>query len=113
MDEFRRLKVMYSTASHRELAEFQVFAKAVAARREDGRGSEDRGEDNEEDTGDDRRRGRHRQQAAARRMDGMGQPGRAPPAPESARSEGPRRNIRCEQSRASRAREGFPGVPPS
>ena len=110
MDEFRRLNIMYSTASHRELAEFQVFAKAVAARREDGCGSEDRGEDNEEDTGDDRRRGRHRQQAAARRMDGMDQPGRARPAPESARSEGPRRNIRCEQSRASPAREGFPGV---
>ena len=31
----------------------------MAAHREDGRGSEDRGEDNSEDTGDDRRRGRH------------------------------------------------------
>ena len=59
MDEFRRLKAAHPSASSRELAEFQVFAKAVAAHREDGRGSEDRGEDNSEDTGDDRRRGRH------------------------------------------------------
>ena len=59
MDEFRRLKAMYPTASTRELAEFQVFAKAVAARLEGGRGSENRGDDNREDTGDDRRRGRH------------------------------------------------------
>ena len=72
MDEFHRLKVMYPTASPRELAEFQVFAKAVAARREDGRGSEDRGEDNCEDTGDDRRRGRHSQQE-------LQGPPRAPP----------------------------------
>ena len=72
IDEFRRLKVMYPTAFPRELAEFQVFAKAVAARPEDGRGSEDRGEDNREDTGDDRRRGRHSQQ----RLQG---PPRAPP----------------------------------
>ena len=72
MEEFRRLKIMYPTASPRELAEFQVFAKAVAARREDGRGSEDRGEDNREDTGDDRRRGRHSQQ-------GLQGPPRAPP----------------------------------
>ena len=66
MDEFCRLKVMYPTPSPRELAEFQFFARAVAAHREDGRGSEDRGEDNREDTGDDRRRGRHSQQVAAR-----------------------------------------------
>ena len=59
MDDFRRLKDMYPTASPRELAESQVFAKAVAERREDGRGSEDRSEDNREDTGDDRRRGKH------------------------------------------------------
>ena len=59
MDEFRRLKVMYPTASTRELAEFQVFAKAMAAHREDGRGSEHRGGDNRGDTGDDQRRGRH------------------------------------------------------
>ena len=59
MDEFRRLKVMYPTASTRELAEFQVFAKAMAAHRKDGRGSEDRGGDNRGDTGDDQRRGRH------------------------------------------------------
>ena len=59
MDEFRRLKATYLSASSRELTEFQSFAKAVAAHREDGRGSEDRGEDNSEDTGDDRRRGRH------------------------------------------------------
>ena len=59
MDEFRRLKVTYPTASPRELADFQVFDKTVAARRQDGRGSEDRGEDNRDDTGDDRRRGRH------------------------------------------------------
>ena len=72
MDEFRRLKVMYPTASSRELAEFQVFAKAVAPRREDGRGSEDRGEDNREDTGDDHRRGRHSQQE-------LQGPPRAPP----------------------------------
>ena len=45
MDEFRRLKIMYPTATTRELAKFQVFAKAVAAHREDGRGSEDRGGD--------------------------------------------------------------------
>ena len=59
MDEFRRLKVVYPTVSSRELAEFQFFAKAVAAHREAGRISKDRGEDNREDTGDDRRRGRH------------------------------------------------------
>ncbi|CAM9141487.1 unnamed protein product [Ascophyllum nodosum] len=59
MDEFRRLKAVYPTASSREPAEFQVFAKAVAAHREDGRGSEDCGGDTREDTGDDRRRGRH------------------------------------------------------
>ena len=59
MDEFRRLKVMYPTASTRELAEFQVFVKAMAAHREDGRGSENRGGDNRGDTGDDQRRGRH------------------------------------------------------
>ena len=59
MDEFRRLKVMYPTASTRELAEFQVFAKAMAAHREDRRGSENRGGDNRGDTGDDQRRGRH------------------------------------------------------
>ena len=71
MDEFRRQKVMYPTASPRELAKFQVFAEAVAARREDGRGSEDR-EDNREDTGNDRRRGRNSQQ-------GLQGPPRAPP----------------------------------
>ena len=59
MDELCRLKVMHPTVFTRELAEFQVFVKAVAARREDGRGSEAHGEDNREDTGDDRRRGRH------------------------------------------------------
>ena len=59
MDEFRRLKVMYLTAPTRELAEFHIFAKAMAAHREDGRGSEDRGGDNRGDTGDDQRRGRH------------------------------------------------------
>ena len=59
MDEFRRLKVMYLTAPTRELAEFHMFAKAMAAHREDGRGSEDRGGDNRGDTGDDQRRGRH------------------------------------------------------
>ena len=42
MDEFRRLKDMYPIASSRELVEFQDFAKAVVAHREDGRGSEDR-----------------------------------------------------------------------
>ena len=52
MDEIRRLKVMYPTASTRELTEFQVFAKAVAAHREDERGSEDRCGDNRGDTGD-------------------------------------------------------------
>ena len=46
IDGFRRLKVMYPTASTRELDEFQVFAKAMAAHREDGRGSENRGGDN-------------------------------------------------------------------
>ena len=50
---------MYPTASTREVSEFQVFAKAMAAHREDGRGSEDRGGDNRGDTGDDQRRGRH------------------------------------------------------
>ena len=59
MDEFRRLKVMYPTASTRELAEFQIFAKAMAGHREEGRGSEDRGGDNRGDTGNDQRRGRH------------------------------------------------------
>ena len=59
MDEFRRLKVMYLTAPTRELAEFHMFAKAMVAHREDGRGSEDRGGDNRGDTGDDQRRGRH------------------------------------------------------
>ena len=59
MDEFRRLESMYPSISSRELAEFEAFAKAVAAQREDGRGREDRGEDNHKDTGDDRRRGRH------------------------------------------------------
>ena len=59
MDEFRRPKVLYPTASTRDLAEFQIFAKVVAAHREGGRGSENRGDDNHEDTGDDRRRGRH------------------------------------------------------
>ena len=106
MDEFRRLKDMHPTASPREFAEFQVFAKAVAARREDGRGSEDRGEDNREDTGDDRRRGRHSQQAAARRRDGMDRPGRARPSPESARSEGPRRNIMYNRHRVERHQRG-------
>ena len=55
MDEFLRLKAIFPNASYRELAEFQVFAKAVAAYREnagDGRGSEDRGEDYCEDSGD-------------------------------------------------------------
>ncbi|CAM9253091.1 unnamed protein product [Ascophyllum nodosum] len=42
MDEFRRLKVMHLTTPTRELAECQVFAEAMAAHREDGRGSEDR-----------------------------------------------------------------------
>ena len=50
---------MYLTASTRELADFQVFAKAMTAHREDGRGSENRGVDNRGDTGDDQRRGRH------------------------------------------------------
>ena len=59
MDEFRRLKVVYLTASTRELAEFQIFAKAMTAHREDGWGSENRGGDNRENTGDDQRRGRH------------------------------------------------------
>ena len=40
MDKFHRLKAMYPDASSRELAEFQVFAKAMATHREDGRGSE-------------------------------------------------------------------------
>ena len=87
MDEFRRLKVMYPTASPRELAEFQVFAKAVAARREDGRGSEDRGEDNEENTGDDRRRGRHRKQASGSEEDGRHGSTRARPVLSGERSE--------------------------
>ena len=55
MDDFRRLKSctrLYPTATPREFAESQVFAKAVSARREDGRGSEDRGEDSREDTAD-------------------------------------------------------------
>ena len=59
MDEIRRLKAMYPNASSRELAEFQFFAKAVAAYRENGRGSEDRGGDSREDCGDDQRRKRH------------------------------------------------------
>ena len=59
MDEFRRLKVTYPTAPPRELADFQVFAETVAARRQDEPDSEDRGEDNREDTGDDCRRSRH------------------------------------------------------
>ena len=50
MDEFRRLKATNPDVSSRELAEFQVFAKAVAAHREDGRGSEDRGGDNRGNT---------------------------------------------------------------
>ena len=50
---------MYRTASTRELAEFHVFATAVAAHREDGRGSEDRGRDNRGDIGDDQRRVGH------------------------------------------------------
>ena len=73
MDEFRRLKVMYPAASTRILAEFQIFAKGVAARREDGRGSGHRGEDNREDTGEDRRRGRH-----SSRKDFMDPPRRRP-----------------------------------
>ena len=59
MDECRRLKAMYPNASYRELAEFQVFGKAVAGYREDRRGSEGRGGDHREDSGDDQRRGRH------------------------------------------------------
>ena len=59
MDEFRRLTAMYPHAPSRELAEFQVFAKAVAKYRKDGRGSEDRGGDNHKDCGDDQGRGRH------------------------------------------------------
>ena len=59
MDEFRRLKAMDPNASSRELAEFQVFAMAVAAYQVHGRGSEDRDGDNREDCGDDQRRGRH------------------------------------------------------
>ena len=47
---------MYSTASTREHAEFQVFAKEMAAHREVGL---DRGGDNRGDTGDDQQRGRH------------------------------------------------------
>ena len=59
MDEIRRLKAMYPNTSSRELAEFQVFAKAVAAYREDGRSSEGRGRDSRQDCGDDQRRRRH------------------------------------------------------
>ena len=57
MDESLRLKAISPNTSSRELAEFHVFAKAVAAYREnigDGRGSEDCGEDYREDSGDDK-----------------------------------------------------------
>ena len=57
MDEFLRLKAISPNAFSRKLADFQVFAKAVAAYREntgDGRGSEDRGKDYREDSGDDK-----------------------------------------------------------
>ena len=53
MDEFLRLKaISTNNASSRELDEFHVFAKVVAAYWEntgDGRGSEDRGEDYREE----------------------------------------------------------------
>ena len=45
-------------------------------------------------------------QAAARRRDGMDRPGRARPSPESARSEGPRRNIRYDRHKAERHQRG-------
>ena len=47
---------MYPNASSRELAELQVFAKAVTGYQEDGRGNEDRGGNYREDTGDYKRR---------------------------------------------------------
>ena len=45
-------------------------------------------------------------QTAARRRDGMNRPGRARPPPESARSEGPRRNITYHHHRVERQHRG-------
>ena len=45
-------------------------------------------------------------QAAAKRKDGMDQPGRARPSPESARNEGPPRNVRYDSHRVERHRRG-------
>ena len=45
-------------------------------------------------------------EAAARRKDGMDRPGRARSSPESARSEGPRRNIRYDRHRVERRHRG-------
>ena len=59
MDEFRRLKAMYPNASPRELAGFQVFAKAVARYPKDGRSSEGHGGGHRKDSGDGQRRERH------------------------------------------------------
>ena len=75
MDEFRRLKGMHPNASPRELAEIQVFAKAVARCREDGRGSKGHGGDYREDRGEDQRRGRH-----SSRKDSKNSRERRPPA---------------------------------
>ena len=101
---------LYPSASPRELAEFQVFAEAVSARREDGRGSEDRGEDSREDTGDDRRWGAGTaskgQRGGGTAWIDQGAPGplrRALGAKASWEHQ-----VRPLQGRASPAREGFP-----
>ena len=114
MDEFRRLKVMYPTVPNclpRELAESQVFAKAVSARREDVRGSEDRGEDSREDTAD----GGQAQPASGCEEEGLHGSTGVLPALSGERSERrPRGNIRVEfHQRGRDSRERHPCDRPS
>ena len=109
MDEFRRLKLctrLYPTASPRELAEFQVFAKAVSAHREDGRGSEDRGEDSREGratTAD----GRQAQPASGSEEEGRhGSTGVLPALSGERSGRKPRGNIRYDRHRVERHQRG-------
>ena len=114
MGEFRRLKSctrLYPTASPRELAESQVFAKAVSARREDVRGSEDRGEDSREDTAD----GGQAQPASGCEEEGLHGSTGVLPALSGERSEQrPRVNIKVEfYQRGRDSRERHPCDRPS
>ncbi|CAM9800908.1 unnamed protein product, partial [Ascophyllum nodosum] len=102
---------LYPTASPREFAESQVFAKAVSARREDGRGSEERGEDSREDTAD----GGQARPASGSEEEGRHGSTGVLPALSGERSERrPRGNIRVEcHQRGRDSRERHPRDRPS